>query len=191
MHRNLLPSTPEGRDDTKLDLAAEVLRNRGTVRLKAWGTSMLPSVWPGDLLTIQSVGADEIVPGDIVLVLRDSRFFIHRLVESRRDQVGILCITRGDAMPHNDPPNAASELLGRVAGIRRADQIFVPGRRLSTFHSALASTAWRWNRFSNLTLRIYSARPALLPRSAQFCQSVLGAMRKIFSMSSSERIAHP
>ena len=47
-----MPSIPEAReDDPKLDLAAEILRRCGTVQLKAWGTSMLPSVWPGDLLT--------------------------------------------------------------------------------------------------------------------------------------------
>src|SRR5580700_10685991 len=116
-----MPCPLEDLDDPKLGLAAEMLRSQGTVLLKAWGMSMLPSVWPGDLLTIQSAAFDEVVPGDIVLVLRDSRFFIHRLVERRRDQDRILCITRGDAMPHNDPPTAASELLGRVASIRRAD----------------------------------------------------------------------
>ena len=73
-----MPSMLDVREDTKLGLAAELLRGGGTVHLKAWGTSMLPSVWPGDLLTIQSAADDEVVPGDIVLVLRDNRFFVHR-----------------------------------------------------------------------------------------------------------------
>ena len=81
---------------------------------------MLPSLWPGDLLTIQSAAHDEIAPGDIVLVLRDNRFFVHRLVEKRQVQDCLLWITRGDAMPQNDPPVAASDLLGRVASVCRA-----------------------------------------------------------------------
>ena len=57
-----MPSMPEDREDLKLGLAAEMLRCHGTIYLKAWGTSMLPSVWPGDLLTIQGAAYDEVVP---------------------------------------------------------------------------------------------------------------------------------
>ncbi len=119
---------------------------------------MLPSVWPGDLLTIQSVAHDEIVPGDIVLVLRDNRFRIHRLVEKRQDQDLILWITRGDAMPQNDPPATGSELLGRVAGIRRGKRSVVPTRRVSQPHSALAWMLCRWGHLRSLALRIHAAR---------------------------------
>ena len=153
-----MASILEAREDPKIRLAAEMLRDYGKVRLKAWGASMLPSVWPGDLLTIQSAGHDEVVPGDIVLVLRGDRFFIHRLVERRQDRDCISWITRGDAMPHDDPPAAESELLGRVAGIRRGHRNFVPSRRVSLLHSALASMLRRWDRFRCLALRIHAAR---------------------------------
>jgi hypothetical protein len=173
-------STLEIREDSKLGLAVEMLRGRRTVRLRAWGTSMLPSVWPGDLLTIQSAAQDEVVPGDIVLVLRNNRFFVHRLVERRRDQDCLSLITRGDAVPHNDPPVAASELLGRVADIRRADRSFVPSRRVSLLHSALAWMLCRWDRFRNLTLRIHAARLQAGPtRTGQFFRGVFGAVRGI------------
>jgi hypothetical protein len=192
--RSLLPSMPsalEAREDPKLALAAEMLRCHGTVRLKAWGTSMLPSLWPGDLLTIQSAGYDEVVPGDIVLVLRNKRFFIHRLVERRRVQDCLSWITRGDAMPHNDPPAAASELLGRVSGIRRAHRSFVPSRRVSQFHSALAWTLCRWERFRNLTLSIHAARlRAGQTRPGQFVRGVWAAVRGIPGTSPSDT-SHP
>ena len=119
---------------------------------------MLPSVWPGDLLTIQSVAHDEVIPGDIVLVLLDGRFFIHRLLERRQNPDCISLITRGDAMPQNDPPAGASELLGRVAGIRRGHRSFVPSRRISLLHSALGWMLCRWDRFRNLALRIHMTR---------------------------------
>ena len=43
----------ELQDEAKHDLAAEVLRQFGEVRLKVTGASMLPSVWPGDVLTVR------------------------------------------------------------------------------------------------------------------------------------------
>jgi hypothetical protein len=153
-----MQSILEAGKDPKLGLAAEMLRGRCSVQLTAMGTSMLPSVWPGDRLTIQSVTHDEAVPGDIVLVLRDKRFLIHRLVEKRQDQDGISWITRGDAMSHNDPPGAASELLGRVAGVRRGRRSFVPGRRVALFDLALGWMLCRWDRARSLALRIHAAR---------------------------------
>lgn len=146
-----MPCAVQAREDSKLGLVAEMLRCHGRVQLKAWGTSMLPSVWAGDLLTIESARYDEVVPGDIVLVLRDKRFFIHRLVEGGRGQNCVSLITRGDALPHNDPPAAASELLGRVVRIRRANRDFAPRRRVSRVHSCLARALLHWENFRKLT----------------------------------------
>jgi hypothetical protein len=187
-----MPFMPDDReDDPKLGLAAEMLRCRGIVYLTAWGTSMLPSVWPGDLLTIHSTACAEVVPGDIVLVLRNSRFFVHRLVERRRVQDCLSWITRGDAMPHNDPPAAASELLGRVASIRRANRSLVPSRRVPLLHSALAWMLCRWDRFRNLTLKIHTASLGAGPtRAGQFYRGAFGAMRGIRGKSPS-RTSHP
>lgn len=153
-----MESILEAHEDAKLALAAEALRGHGTARLKAWGTSMLPSVWPGDLLTIQSIAPDEVAPGEIVLVLRNNRFLVHRLVEKRQGQDSVSWITRGDAMPDNDPPAAAPELLGRVAGIRRGTRSFVPSRRMSPLHSVLAWVLCRCGRFRSLAVNIHAAR---------------------------------
>jgi signal peptidase I len=175
-----MPSMLETREDPKLGLATEILRCRGTVHLKAWGTSMLPSVWPGDMLTIQGAAYDEVVPGDIVLVLRRNRFVVHRLVERRRGQDCLWWITKGDAMPHSDPPAAASELLGRVSGIRRANRNFVPSQRVSLSRRALAWMLCHWDRFRNLTLRIHAAHMQAGPtRSGQFFGCVFGAVQGI------------
>src|SRR5690242_18739230 len=99
-------------EENKMDLAAEVVRSGGAIRLLALGTSMLPTIWPGDVLTIQQ---GEIVSGDIVLVSRDQRFFIHRLVEQR----DCSWLTRGDSLPQNDTPVTRSQVLGKVSAIHR------------------------------------------------------------------------
>jgi len=177
MPPSLLPSMLEAREDPKLGLAAEMLRGRRTVRLRAWGTSMLPSLWPGDLLTIESAAPSEVIAGDIVLVLRDNRFFVHRIVEMRPGQDGFLWITRGDAMFHNDPP-APSELLGRVVGVRRANRSFVPSRRISLLDSALAWMLCRSSGLRKLSLKIRTASPQPGPACAwQRFRGACGALR--------------
>jgi signal peptidase I len=154
-----MPPGLECRQDLKLALAAEMLRFKGSLRLRAWGSSMLPSVWPGDLLTIERVAQDEVVPGDIILVLRNQRPFIHRLVQKRSSENGLSWITRGDAMPDNDPPTAASELLGRVTSIDRGNRSFVPSRQISQFSSAVAWTLFRFHRFLGLAFKMKAASP--------------------------------
>ena len=172
-----MPAASETPEDPKLGLAAEILRCRGTIHLKAWGASMLPSLWPGDLLTIQSAAHEEVVAGDIVLVLRGKRFFVHRTVELQRGQDRFSWITRGDAMPHDDPPAATSELLGRVVCICRANRSFVPSRRISLLHSALAWMLCRWDGFRNLTLAIQTASPEPAPAHTWLLfRSVFGAL---------------
>jgi signal peptidase I len=165
--------TLETHEASKLGLAAEMLRNRGSVRLELKGTSMLPSLWPGDLLTIECVAHDEIAPGDMVLVMRDNRFFVHRLIERREDQNCVSWITRGDAVPQNDPPVTASELLGQVVGVRRGNRSFVPSQRLSLSQSALAWMLCRLDHFRGLALRIHAVRLQAGPtRSRQFLRDV-------------------
>jgi len=186
-----MPSTQEAREDAKLDLVAELLRCSGAVRLKAWGASMLPSLWPGDLLTIQTVAHDDVVPGEIVLVMRDNRFLVHRLVEKQRVQDCVSWITRGDAMPHDDAPVAASELLGRVVAINRGNRSLVPVRRLSLLQSALAWMLCRWGRFRSLTLRMQAARLQGGPTPARpYFRGVFGAVRGIPS-TTAPRTSHP
>jgi hypothetical protein len=153
-----MPSAVQNRVDARFYLAAEMLRGRVTIRLKALGMSMLPTLWPGDLLTIQSARCDEVAAGDIVLVARDDRFFVHRLIGWQLGPDCLLCITRGDALPHDDEPAAASELLGRVSGIRRGNRSFVPSRQVSVLHYALARMLYNWDRFRNLALRVHAVR---------------------------------
>src|SRR2546428_4977056 len=52
------------------ELLAEVARKFGEIRFKATGDSMLPSVWPGDLLTVRRQSFSEFRPGQIVLYER-------------------------------------------------------------------------------------------------------------------------
>jgi len=115
-------------DSLRCDLAGEVLRNSGALRVKALGWSMVPSILPGDTVFISNCGITEVDRGDIVLFSREQRFFIHRVItiDDCGDQQ--MLATRGDAMPHNDPPVRASELLGKVEHIIRNGKLIRPAR---------------------------------------------------------------
>lgn len=96
------------------DLFAELLREFGAATLVVTGASMLPTIWPGDVLTIQRKELAELCAGDIVLAQRDGKLIAHRV-----KSVGDRLITQGDSMPQCDPPFTSSEILGQVAAILR------------------------------------------------------------------------
>jgi len=88
-------------------LVADVLlrggRLRQSVRLRVHGESMLPALWPGDVVEIASCSLEDVRPGEIVLARREGRFFMHRLVGRFNDTSttnGFLL--RGDSMPSPD-----------------------------------------------------------------------------------------
>jgi len=143
----------------KFSLAAEVLMRFGELRLRVTGSSMIPGLWPADLVTIRSTSSSELSRGDIVLFFRDRRFFVHRVLDVSAG--GLL--TRGDSVPASDPPVSPDELLGRVVsitgagGTRAVSQLGVVGRLVA--FAARRSTVAR-----NLLLR-WNARYRRLVRS--------------------------
>lgn len=141
------------REQSRCNLAAEVLQSSGTLHIRAMGTSMLPTLWPGDLVTIQSQDFEQVEPGEIVLFLREGRFFLHRAVKKSGVGKAVFLLTRGDSMPQNDPPVQPGELLGRVTGIRRGGSVIAPVRRLSWFDLMLARLLGYSNLCQRLALR--------------------------------------
>jgi hypothetical protein len=92
-------------------------RSPRSVRLQVYGESMLPALWPGDVVEIVSCSLEDIQPGDIVLALREGRLFLHRLTAANTS--GFLL--RGDSMPGCDPEYSAEALLGRLTDRRLTD----------------------------------------------------------------------
>jgi hypothetical protein len=92
-------------------IAAASLRASGRLRLRVRGESMLPALWPGDEVEIARCSVDEVRDGEIVLALREGRFFLHRFL-ARSGDAGFLL--RGDSMPAPDPAFENAALLGRL-----------------------------------------------------------------------------
>lgn len=137
-----MTSAPQVLDEAhalKCDLAGDVLRSSGTLRLQVMGWSMLPTVWPGDTLVIESAHSTSVCEGDIVLFGRDRRLFAHRVVTKPRQPGDSRVVTRGDAMPAADSPLAEDELLGIVSVIVRNGRCIAPRRRLRLSERAVAA----------------------------------------------------
>jgi len=134
--------SPQSLDEAhalKCDLAGEVLRSSGTLRLQVMGWSMLPTVWPGDTLVVESADSNSVCKGDIVLFGRDRRLFAHRVVTKRGQPGDSRVVTRGDAMPAPDSPLAEDELLGKVSVIVRDGRCIAPSRSLRFSERAVAA----------------------------------------------------
>ena len=100
-------------------LAIEALRHTGRLRLQVRGESMLPALWPGDVVEITACSLDGVRQGQIVLAFREGRFFLHRFL-AHREPNGFL--TRGDSMPGPDPMFPADALLGKLMHVVREGQ---------------------------------------------------------------------
>jgi len=107
------------RNGVRRELAAEALRQFSEVRFVALGSSMLPAIYPGDCLTVQTFGAENPRRGEIVLYQRGGEFCVHRIVGILNQGEGPVYELRGDALADCDPPVAARELLGRVISVER------------------------------------------------------------------------
>ncbi len=110
---------------TKHQLTVKVLGSHGQCRLQVSGSSMLPTLWPGDTVQIERRPLAQLRIGDVVLYERDGRLFLHRLVDLQTNTSGATLITRGDAVPQDDPPFPTDCLLGVLAGVRRGNE-YVP-----------------------------------------------------------------
>jgi signal peptidase I len=124
------------------ELVSDTLRSSGSVTLRATGSSMLPAVWPGDLLHIEKRAAAHIQPGEIVVFECFGHLLIHRMIG--RCSVGVTA--KGDAVPQADPLVREEDILGIVTSLNRnGRQVGIqknPGL-ISRFVSAVVGK-WMW-----------------------------------------------
>jgi peptidase S24-like protein len=149
-----MAAMPDTLDDFKRGMAEEFLRKTGFLHLQVLGQSMLPGIWPGDVLTIETKIANEMEIGDIGLFRRNARFFVHRVKNKLILDGSLHLLARGDSAWKNDPLFPAHALLGRVVEVQHGNRITVPVRepalcaRLLGWLFASCSTA------RNLALRL-------------------------------------
>jgi hypothetical protein len=168
----IAPSAPRGEVSadaahaTRLELAAEILHRFGEVRFVALGGSMVPSIYPGDLLTVRSESIADARRGEIVLFLLGGRPYVHRIVRKWPERHRLAFATRGDSLPKEDPSVDASQLLGRVTAIERRGKsvaiITAPGR----VTRAMRWAARNYPMFTRFLLSVHNLRTRIAATSA-------------------------
>jgi len=149
----------QAREQSKCSLAVEVLQSWGELRLRTKGVSMLPTLWPGDLVTVQSCSFAVVQPGEIVLYVREGRFLVsHRIVNKCSAESGAFLITRGDCTTKEDAPVPPGELLGKITGIRRKGSLLASPQKLLPFHRLFACMLCHWSFFRRFVLYWYARR---------------------------------
>jgi signal peptidase I len=142
----------------KCELAGEVLRASGKLRLQVNGWSMLPAILPGDTLLVERADAEAVSEGDIVLYGRQRRLFAHRVISAARDREDRGLVTRGDAMPQPDAPVSHRELLGRVAGVVRRGKMLAPRPNLRMVDRVVAALVRRSTIAARVVVRAHNFR---------------------------------
>lgn len=103
-----------------IELSTELLRKGQSVRFKAPGRSMNPTIKEGETITIQPVAASTVGKGDIILYSFKKGFIAHRVVRIlRKKSDAPSFIMRGDASGASDCPVSAQQVLGKVISVER------------------------------------------------------------------------
>jgi signal peptidase I len=153
-----MPAGTDTYEAHKIKLGEDILRAGGSIRLRVLGTSMLPSVWPGDIVSVEGQAADAVACGDIVLYEADNSFFVHRVVGKSGDKNQVQWITRGDSMPQADPAVPESHVLGRVFSICRGRRTITPRRSLRLFMRMAGWALCHSESLRSVALRVHSLR---------------------------------
>lgn len=136
----------------KCMLAADVARAQGMLRLRVTGSSMLPSIWPGDILIVERREIGEVRPSETALFLGSGRLVAHRVVAHQ----GSFLVTQGDGVPAPDPEVAAKDLLGVVTAIERGGRRLAPEDRRSAAGRVSAALARRSGLAGRLVRKLYT-----------------------------------
>jgi hypothetical protein len=99
--------------DIRDELWLEGLRQGHAMRLRPLGSSMVPFLRAGDIVTIAP--SQKCRLGDIILYRRDDGTVMHRVVMKFADRI----ITKGDALRQIDPGVLPQDIYGRAVAYER------------------------------------------------------------------------
>ena len=133
-------------DNTDLfsDMIEETLKWDHSIRFRAPGDSMYPTIYDGDVVTVMPIETASITIGDIILYRHRSGVTAHRVKRifkrSEKDSLSALqgpqdrsssetldFLLRGDAAINDDAPVSSEQILGKLVSIERN------GRRINPY----------------------------------------------------------
>jgi signal peptidase I len=143
-------------DAAFVDVVCDLLRRGHSVRFRASGGSMHPTIREGEAITVARVQPAEIQRGDVILYRVGRGVIAHRVTRAARNPGGALVFTpRGDASQGRDRPVEELAILGRVVSVERNGRALDPtalrARALAVAWAA-AARLLRWLRSRPLGL---------------------------------------
>jgi len=145
------------RQSARASLAGEVLQRTGRVVIRVYGTSMLPALWPGDIVFFGTCDPGCVVTGDVLLCCCDDRLLVHRVRAVLRHGGDLHFVTQGDTQRGCDRPIRAQQVLGRAVWVRRgASPAREISRRRSNVNLAFSWIAARSTVVCEIALRIHA-----------------------------------
>jgi signal peptidase I len=98
-----------------------------TIRIRAHGYSMYPSIRPGSQVLIEPVRfKGPPVKGEIIAIVKNDGLIIHRLIKIISRNNISLYIARGDSNAFADDPVKLDKIAGRVVGAETTAENTIP-----------------------------------------------------------------
>jgi signal peptidase I len=112
------------------EIGFSLLAEGKTIRVKAEGFSMYPSIKPGSVIFIEPFrkGAGP-VPGEIIAWKREAGFVVHRLIGSFVKDNSEFIVTRGDSSIAEDEPVISGQIAGKVIRVENPEGKPVPEKQ--------------------------------------------------------------
>ena len=104
-------------------LIESLLAGGCSVRFRASGGSMHPTIRAGDMLILGPIDPTDLRIGDVVLARQSGRLVAHRIADVTKSDGGTRVLLRGDALSACAPTVSADAVLAKVVVVERA-----PGR---------------------------------------------------------------
>jgi len=97
------------------DMSISLLSQGTTIRIRAHGYSMYPSIKPGSLLVIEPIQVKgDPKPGEIVAIKRENGLIVHRIIKVIISEGTRKYIARGDSNARTDKPVNLNMIAGRI-----------------------------------------------------------------------------
>jgi GNAT superfamily N-acetyltransferase len=159
-------------DEDVVEAFVRRVEHAGEATMIAWGSSMLPSIWPGSRLRVRALEGRSVELGDVVIARRGGALVAHRVVAFSPG--GLVC--RGDFFDRLEEPLPESAVVGRVAGLHLGPfRVRLPRRTETALNRVALSglDAARPLREPALTLARAATRRALESRSLRSARRAL------------------
>lgn len=112
------------------EIGFSLLAEGKTIRVKAEGLSMYPSIKPGSVIFIEPLPKGILpVPGEIIAWKREAGFVVHRLVGSFEKDNSEFIVTRGDSSLAEDEPVISEQIAGKVIRVENPEGKPVPEKQ--------------------------------------------------------------